>query len=76
MATYIGVALYIILYLGYSLYERFVLGRLNHFVPTSEVDFVTDAVWAPGDGDVIREHDKQERKSRRISLRQWFKHVY
>ncbi|KAF9461615.1 amino acid permease/ SLC12A domain-containing protein [Collybia nuda] len=78
VATYIGVALYVILYSGYSLYERFYLGRLNHFVPVSEVDLVKDAVWGPGEGDIIREQDRQEqeRKFHNTALWRWFKYIY
>lgn len=57
VATYIGVALYIILYCGYSVYERFVLHRSTHFVPLREVDLVTDAVWGPGEGEEVRAGD-------------------
>lgn len=65
MATYIGVGLYIILYGGYTLYEKFIMKKSLHFVPLAEVDFVTDAVWQPGEGDAVRERDRaidQERK--------------
>ncbi|RDB20075.1 Lysine-specific permease [Hypsizygus marmoreus] len=59
VATYIGVALYIILYAGYSVYERVYQQRSQHFVPTSEVDFVTDAVWKPGEGTAARKQEKK-----------------
>ncbi|EGO02342.1 hypothetical protein SERLA73DRAFT_49618 [Serpula lacrymans var. lacrymans S7.3] len=62
VATYVGVCLYIILYLGYTIYERFVLKKTQHFVPLLEVDFETDAVWKPGQGDVVRERDRQEKQ--------------
>ncbi|KAG5637808.1 hypothetical protein H0H81_003140 [Sphagnurus paluster] len=62
VATYIGVALYIILYSGYTIYER-MQGKTQHFVPVSEIDFVTDAVWKPGEGVAIREQDKKERQA-------------
>ncbi|KAJ3505855.1 hypothetical protein NLJ89_g7194 [Agrocybe chaxingu] len=58
VATYIGVALYTILYTGYTLYERFFLGRTQHFVPLAEVDLVTDAVWGPGEGPGIRARER------------------
>ncbi|TFK33264.1 amino acid permease/ SLC12A domain-containing protein [Crucibulum laeve] len=64
VATYIGVALYIILYSGFTLYERFLLGKKQHFVPPLEVDFETDAVWRPGDGEMIRERDRREREEK------------
>lgn len=61
VATYIGVALYIILFSGYVLYERFYLGKKQHFfIPASQVDLVTDAVWKPGEGDLVRAQDQKE----------------
>ncbi|KAF9235205.1 amino acid permease/ SLC12A domain-containing protein [Melanogaster broomeanus] len=63
VATYIGVALYIVLYVGYAAYERFILGERQHFVPLLEVDLETDAVWKPGDGARIREQDELETKA-------------
>jgi amino acid permease len=56
-ATYIGVALYIVLYSGYTVYERFGLGIRQHFVPLLEVDLQTDAVWKPGEGAIIRDDE-------------------
>lgn len=53
-------ALYIILYGGYTLYERFVLRKTTpHFVPVAEIDFVSDAVWEPGQGAAVREEDAE-----------------
>jgi len=56
VATYIGVALYIVLYVGYTLYETVYLGKplKRHFIPASAADLDTDAVWAPGEGPVVR----------------------
>jgi hypothetical protein len=34
-------------------------------VPTSEIDFVTDAVWKPGQGDAVRERDHKEKQAMR-----------
>ncbi|KAG1758917.1 amino acid permease-domain-containing protein [Suillus occidentalis] len=56
-ATYIGVALYVVLYSGYTVYERFGLGIRQHFVPLLEVDLQTDAVWKPGEGTIIRDDE-------------------
>ncbi|PPR07250.1 hypothetical protein CVT26_012508 [Gymnopilus dilepis] len=64
VATYIGVALYIILYGGYTIYEKFILRRKQHFVPSQEVDFITDAVWAPGEGNLIKEEERRRREER------------
>lgn len=58
VATYIGVALYIVLYSGYTLYERFQMKVQAHFVPLLEVDFETDAVWKPGEGNIIRARER------------------
>ncbi|OJA11654.1 hypothetical protein AZE42_08380 [Rhizopogon vesiculosus] len=61
-AAYIGVALYIVLYIGYTLYERFGLGIRQYFVPLLEVDLQTDAVWKPGEGATIRDQGQREGK--------------
>jgi amino acid permease len=59
VATYIGVAMYIILFCGYLVYERFYEGKKRHFIPKAEVDLATDAVWKPGQGDMIRAQDEK-----------------
>ncbi|KAI6043723.1 amino acid permease/ SLC12A domain-containing protein [Pisolithus marmoratus] len=64
VATYIGVALYLILYVGYVVYERFLLGRRQHIVPLLKVDLDTDAVWKRGEGLRVRERDILEKKVR------------
>lgn len=84
VATYIGVALYIVLYLGYTIYERFGLGIRQHFVPLLEVDLQTDAVWKPGEGAMIRDHEGKDEEGTAVSVtpgwRTWLsyaaKHVY
>lgn len=50
------------LYSGYTLYERFVLGRATHFVPLKEVDLVPNAVWGPGEGAAVRARDLDEKR--------------
>jgi len=65
VATYIGVALYIVLYSGYTLYERFHLKLQTHFVPLLDIDFDTDAVWKQGEGEVIKARDRAEREIKR-----------
>ncbi|KIK32579.1 hypothetical protein CY34DRAFT_101158 [Suillus luteus UH-Slu-Lm8-n1] len=83
-ATYIGVALYIILYSGYAVYERFGLGIRQHFVPLLEVDLQTDAVWKPGEGAIIRDDEGRGGKDAAGTVtpgwRAWLsyaaKHVY
>ncbi|KAF8165965.1 amino acid permease-domain-containing protein [Crassisporium funariophilum] len=84
VATYIGVAVYIVLYTGYSLYERYYMKITQHFVPESQINFTTHAVWGPGEGDVIRARDRKEFEDRVSSqpssaarVRTWVKrHVY
>lgn len=55
--------LYIILYGGYTIYERCVLGNNQHLVPLLQVDLDTDAVWKRGDGIQFRERDALEQRS-------------
>ena len=69
VATYIGVGLYIILFFGYMIYERFCEGKTTHFVPKSEVDFVSDAVWGPGQGDQIRAQDRKDSEKELSSMK-------
>ena len=56
--------LYVILYVGYTIWERFYQKEkeegYRHFVPLTEVDFESDAVWGPGEGAAIRERDRLE----------------
>jgi amino acid permease len=61
VATYIGLAVYIILYVGYAIYQR-VTTQAPYFVPLLEVDLDSDAVWGKGEGAAIKEHEAQERK--------------
>jgi hypothetical protein len=65
VATYIGVALYILLYSGYTLWERLIQKTGQYFVPLLEVDLDTDAVWKPGQGAVVRERDQLDEKNRK-----------
>ena len=58
VATYIGVALYIVPYVGYVAYERFGLGKRQHLVPLLSVDLETDAAWKAGDAARLREEDE------------------
>ena len=50
-------------------YERFFKGKTNHFIPLSDVDFVSDAVWKPGQGDRIRAQDMEESKNKKPSMK-------
>ena len=61
VATYLGVALFVVLYVGYVVYERCVLGRRGHLVPLLEVDLDTDAVWRAGDAVRFREAEAHAR---------------
>jgi len=64
VATYIGVAVYVVLYAGYSLHEKLYEKRTNHFAPIFEIDFESDAVWKPGEGDAIRQQEKDQEKGK------------
>jgi amino acid permease len=75
VATYIGVALYAVLFLGYMIYERFCEGKTRHFVPSAEVDLASDAVWGPGQGDQIRAQDKKESEKKESSMKVAFSRV-
>jgi len=75
VATYIGVALYIALYFGYMIYERFCEGKTTHFVPTYEVDLASDAVWEPGQGDQIRAQDEKDSEKKVPSMKVAFSRV-
>lgn len=55
MATYIGIVLFVGLYVGYIVYERYALGKWTHIVPLLEVDLDTDAAWKAGDAARLRE---------------------
>jgi hypothetical protein len=50
-------------------YERFFEGKTKHFIPMSEVDFVSGAVWEPGEGDRIRAEDLEESKKKKPSMK-------
>ncbi|KAI6101730.1 amino acid permease-domain-containing protein [Pisolithus croceorrhizus] len=63
VATYIGVTLYLLLYVGYVVYERLVLGKRQHIVPLPKVDLDTDAVWKRGEGLQVRQRDILEQKA-------------
>lgn len=87
IATYIGVALYILLYAGYTLYEWVFLKKSRHFVPLLEVDLDTDAVWKRGEGHLVRERDVQVQEAekayelattgrRTMWLKRVLRHVY
>ncbi|KIP02036.1 hypothetical protein PHLGIDRAFT_79723, partial [Phlebiopsis gigantea 11061_1 CR5-6] len=79
VATYIGLGLYIVAYVGYTLWARFVVRAPHHFVPLDEVDLDTDAVWAPGEGAAVRarEADAQrmqdEADAQTPGLQYWLK---
>ena len=64
VATYIGVAVYVVCYLGWWAYEYFWLKKRQHFVPLKEVDLDTDAVWPHGEGLRIRQEEQEAREKR------------
>ena len=51
-------------------YERFCIGRRKHFLLNSDVDFVSDAAWKPGERDQIcaRDLEESEKKNRSMKL--------
>lgn len=69
------------LYIGYAVYERRVLRRPYHFVPLAIVDLDTDAVWRPGEGQLIREREREAMRRREEAegtahgLRHWVRRV-
>ena len=64
MATYIGVAVFVLTYVGWTAYELLWLRKRAHFVPLLDVDLDTDAVWGPGDGVRVRAEDQAAREKR------------
>ncbi|KAM5542466.1 hypothetical protein V8D89_003925 [Ganoderma adspersum] len=64
LATYIGVAVFVATYVGWTAYEFFWLRKSQHFVPLLDVDIDTDAVWGPGDGVRVRAEDQAAREKR------------
>jgi amino acid permease len=62
IATYIGLVLYILAYIGYGLYECFVMKAPHHFVPLMEVDLDTHAVWRPGEGKEVLAREAEEER--------------
>ena len=50
-------------------YERVFKGKKKCFIPMSEVDLKSDAVWGPGQGDRIRAQDLEELKNKKHSMK-------
>ena len=59
IATYLGVILYIVLYIAYAIYEWIWVKPPHHFVPIDQADLDTDAVWERGEGDLVRQRDRE-----------------
>ena len=57
------------------IYERVFEGKTTHFVPSSEVDLVSDAVWGPGQGDLIRAQDQKDSENKVSSMKVAFSRV-
>ena len=57
-------------------YERFFEGKTKHFIPKSEVDLVSDAVWEPGQGDRIRAQDRKDSEKKESSMKLAFSRVF
>ena len=64
IAVYIGTGVYVVCYVGYTLYEYLWLKKRHHLVPLREVDLDTDAVWGPGEGARVREKEALAREER------------
>ncbi|CCL99553.1 uncharacterized protein FIBRA_01571 [Fibroporia radiculosa] len=71
VATYIGVAVYVLLYIGHSVYEIVLLKNSVHLIPLQEVDLDTDAVWKPGEGRLVREQDKRDAEMQKDASGIW-----
>jgi len=69
LATYAIIAMYITLFCGFIAYERVFERKTKHFIPMSEVDLASDAVWEPGQGARVRAQDLRESKNRKPSMR-------
>jgi hypothetical protein len=69
------IALYIVLFVGFVVYERVFEGKTRHFIPKSKVDLKSDAVWEPGEGDRVRELDLEESRRKRPSMKTAFSKV-
>ena len=57
------------------IYERFCEGKTTHFVPSSEVDLASDAVWEPGKGDQIRAQDQKDSEKKGSSMKLAFSRI-
>ncbi|KAI0076970.1 hypothetical protein K474DRAFT_1644184 [Panus rudis PR-1116 ss-1] len=72
VATYLGVILYIVLYLGYAIFEKLIYKSPHHFVPLSQADLDTDAVWKPGEGELVRQRERElKEKLREAEREEW-----
>lgn len=60
VATYLGVVLFALLYVGYTIYERIFVKPRHHFIPLVEVDLDTDAVWRKGEGATVGQAERDE----------------
>ena len=69
VATYVIIILYIILFCGFILYERFYLGKKTHFISKLDVDFVSDAVWRPGEREKILAQDHKDSVDKLSSMK-------
>lgn len=89
VATYLGVIFFMFLYLGYTIYERVFINPPYHIIPLAEVDLDTDAVWKKGEGEMVRQQDRDEdeRRAREeatvhglknwvLRMRKMSKHIY
>jgi len=63
LATYAIILLYIALFFGFMVYEKVFEGKTRIFIPTSEIDLKSDAVWKPGQKALILVQDEEESKN-------------
>ncbi|ORY89404.1 amino acid permease/ SLC12A domain-containing protein [Leucosporidium creatinivorum] len=58
VAVYIGLAYFLVLLVGYSIYHKITQPGVPLFVPWAECDFDTGAVWKRGGGALVWEEEK------------------
>ncbi|GAA6058926.1 hypothetical protein JCM10212_002878 [Sporobolomyces blumeae] len=62
LSVWIGLAFFVVLYAGYTIYHRVSRPTTPHFVPLADVDLVTGAVWGPGGGAEWKQDERDEKK--------------
>lgn len=62
VAVYIGLAFFIVLYVGYSIYHKVKNPAEPHFIPLMQCDFESGAVWSRGGGVAMKEEEAEEKR--------------